>query len=55
VDDQFLQLVLTGKEMRQCATSSFLDVCTDFLSTECDSVCINIVENVTMKEEMENV
>ena len=50
----FCSFVLTGKEMRECTTSSFLDVCTDFLSAECDRVCINIVENVPVKDEMEN-
>lgn len=40
--------------MRECTTSSFLDVCTDFLSAECERVCINIVENVPVKDEMEN-
>lgn len=55
MDDHFLQLVLTGKEMRKCTTSPFLDVCTDFISAESDRVCVNIVENVTMKDEMENM
>jgi hypothetical protein len=48
----FLEFVLTGKEMCECTTSCFLDVCTDYLSAECDKVCVNIVQNVTMNEEM---
>lgn len=55
MDDLFFQLVLTGKEMRKCTASSFFAVCTEFLKPECDRVCINIVENVTMKDEMENI
>jgi len=55
MDDHFLQLVLNGEKMGECTTSSSVDMCNDFLSAECDRVCINIVENVSMKDEMENM
>jgi hypothetical protein len=41
--------------MWECTSSSFFDVCTDFLLAECDRICINIVGNVTVKDEMENM
>jgi hypothetical protein len=50
--DNFLEFIFTGRQVRECTTSSFLDMCADYLSAKCERVGVNIVQNVTMNEEM---